>query len=1169
MKRVLIPGVILCGADVAQAVDDKNMYMHFFEEMTVYAPVPVPVNGNTHYTSESIERLPTGNGNISDLLRTNPAVRMDSTQSTSLNQGDIRPEKISIHGASPYQNAYLIDGISATNNLNPANESDASSATNISGMSQGYYLDVSLLDNVTLYDSFVPVEFGRFNGGVIDAKIKRFNADDSKVKLGYRTTRSDWLTSHIDENNKSAFNQGSSGSTYYSPDFKKNFYTLSFNQELADNFGVTAGLSRRQSDITRADYVSNDGIVAGRAQYKNVIDTALSKFTWFASDRFTHDFHPKDQVNLWLQIHTGSLQEEDNERGVAHFVEHMMFNGTKTWPGNKVIETFESMGLRFGRDVNAYTSYDETVYQVSLPTTQKQNLQQVMAIFSEWSNAATFEKLEVDAERGVITEEWRAHQDAKWRTSQARRPFLLANTRNLDREPIGLMDTVATVTPAQLRQFYQRWYQPNNMTFIVVGDIDSKEALALIKDNLSKLPANKAAENRVWPTKAENHLRFNIINDKENRVNGIALYYRLPMVQVNDEQSFIEQAEWSMLVQLFNQRLQERIQSGELKTISGGTARSVKIAPDYQSLFFRVNARDDNMQDAANALMAELATIDQHGFSAEELDDVKSTRLTWLKNAVDQQAERDLRMLTSRLASSSLNNTPFLSPEETYQLSKRLWQQITVQSLAEKWQQLRKNQDAFWEQMVNNEVAAKKALSPAAILALEKEYANKKLAAYVFPGRNLSLTVDADPQAEISSKETLAENLTSLTLSNGARVILAKSAGEEQKLQIIAVSNKGDLSFPAQQKSLIALANKAVSGSGVGELSSSSLKRWSAENSVTMSSKVSGMNTLLSVSARTNNPEPGFQLINQRITHSTINDNIWASLQNAQIQALKTLDQRPAEKFAQQMYETRYADDRTKLLQENQIAQFTAADALAADRQLFSSPADITFVIVGNVAEDKLVALITRYLGSIKHSDSPLAAGKPLTRATDNASVTVKEQNEPVAQVSQWKRYDSRTPVNLPTRMALDAFNVALAKDLRVNIREQASGAYSVSSRLSVDPQAKDISHLLAFTCQPERHDELLTLANEVMVKRLAKGISEQELNEYQQNVQRSLDIQQRSVQQLANTIVNSLIQYDDPAAWTEQEQLLKQMTVENVNTAVKQYLSHPVNTYTGVLLPK
>ncbi|RZM88274.1 MULTISPECIES: M16 family metallopeptidase [unclassified Escherichia] len=878
---------------------------------------------------------------------------------------------------------------------------------------------------------------------------------------------------------------------------------------------------------------------------------------------------PKNQVNLWLQIHTGSLQEEDNERGVAHFVEHMMFNGTKIWPGNKVIETFESMGLRFGRDVNAYTSYDETVYQVSLPTTQKQNLQKVMAIFSEWSNAATFEKHEVDAERGVITEEWRAHQDAKWRTSQARRPFLLANTRNLDREPIGLMDTVATVTPEQLRHFYQRWYQPNNMTFIVVGDIDSKEALALIKDNLGKLSANTAVKNRVWPTKAENHLRFNIINDKENRVNGIALYYRLPMIPVTDEQSFVEQAEWSMLIQLFNQRLQERIQSGELKTISGGTARSVKIAPDYQSIFFRVNARDDNMQDAANALMAELATIDQHGFSAAELDDVKATRLTWLKNAAEQQAERDLRMLTSRLASSSLNNVPFLSPEETYQLSKRLWQQITVQSLAEKWQQLRKNQDAFWEQMVNNDIAAKKALSPAAIQALEKEYTAKELAAYTFPGRNLSLTVHADLKAKITSQQKLAENLTSLTLSNGARVILAKSASEEEKLQLIAVSNKGDLNFPAEQKSLIALANKAVGGSGVGEISSSSLKRWSAENSVTMSSKVSGLNTLLSVSARANNPEPGFQLINQRITQSTINENIWASLQNAQIQALKTLDQHPAEKFAQKMYETRYNDPRTKLLQAKQIAQFTAADALAADRQLFSSPEEMTFVIVGNVAENKILPLITHYLGSIKPSKSTLVAGKPLNRATDNATVTVKEQNEPVAQVSQWKRYDSRTSINLATRMALDAFNVALAKDLRINIREQASGAYSVSSRLSVDPLAKDISHLLAFTCQPERYDELLTLANEVMAKRLAKGINQQELNEYQQNVQRSLDIQQRSVQQLANTIVNSIIQYDDPAAWIAQEKLLQHMTVENVNTAVKQYLTYPVNTHIGVLLPK
>lgn len=1198
MKRVLIPGVILCGADVAQAVDDKNMYMHVFEEMTVYAPVPVPVNGNTHYTSESIERLPTGNGNISDLLRTNPAVRMDSTQSTSLNQGDIRPEKISIHGASPYQNAYLIDGISATNNLNPANESDASSATNISGMSQGYYLDVSLLDNVTLYDSFVPVEFGRFNGGVIDAKIKRFNADDSSVKLGYRTTRSDWLTSHIDENNKSAFNQGSSGSTYYSPDFKKNFYTLSFNQELADNFGVTAGLSRRQSDITRADYVSNDGIVAGRAQYKNVIDTALSKFTWFASDRFTHDLTLK-YTGSSRDYNTSTFPQSDREMGNKSYGLAWDMDTQLAWAKLRTTVGWDH--------ISDYTRHDHDIWYTELSCTYGDITGRCtrggLGHISQAVDNYTF-KTRLDWQKFAVgnvshqpyfgaeyiySDAWteRHNQSESYVINAAGKKTNHTiyhkgkGSLGIDNYTLYMADRISwrnvSLMPG-VRYDYDNYLSNHNISprFMTEWDI--------FADQTSMITVGY---NRYYGGNILDMGLRDIRNSWTESVSGNKTLTRYQDLKTpyNDELAMgLQQKIGKNVIARANYVYREahdqiskssRTDSATKTTITEYNNDGKTKTHSFNLSFelaepLHIRQVDINPQIVfANALMAELATIDQHGFSAEELDDVKSTRLTWLKNAVDQQAERDLRMLTSRLASSSLNNTPFLSPEETYQLSKRLWQQITVQSLAEKWQQLRKNQDAFWEQMVNNELAAKKALSPAAILALEKEYANKKLAAYIFPGRNLSLTVDADPQAEISSKETLAENLTSLTLSNGAKVILAKSAGEEQKLQIIAVSNKGDLSFPAQQKTLIALANKAVSGSGVGELSSSSLKRWSAENSVTMSSKVSGMNTLLSVSARTNNPEPGFHLINQRITHSTINDNIWASLQNAQIQALKTLDQRPAEKFAQQMYETRYVDDRTKLLQENQIAQFTAADALAADRQLFSSPADITFVIVGNVAEDKLVALITRYLGSIKHSDSPLAAGKPLTRATDNASVTVKEQNEPVAQVSQWRRYDSRTPVNLATRMALDAFNVALAKDLRVNIREQASGAYSVSSRLSVDPQAKDISHLLAFTCQPERHDELLTLANEVMVKRLAKGISEQELNEYQQNVQRSLDIQQRSVQQLANTIVNSLIQYDDPAAWTEQEQLLKQMTVENVNTAVKQYLSHPVNTYTGVLLPK
>ncbi|HBC2947062.1 TPA: TonB-dependent receptor plug domain-containing protein [Escherichia coli O146] len=340
--------IFICTSGIAQATEMKS-----FDEMIVYAPVPVPINGNTHYSQESIAHLPAGNGNISDLLRTNPAIRMDTTQSTSMNQGDIRPEKISFHGASPYQNAYLIDGISATNNLNPANDSDLSNVTNISGSSQGYYLDISLLDNITVYDSFVPVEFGHFNGGVIDARLKRFNASDDSIKLGYRTTRSSWLSTHVDSRNKDAFMKGASGSSYYSPEFNKNFYSLSFTHGFSDNTGVTAGFSRRQSDIKRADYVSRSGDVSGRTVHRNITDTALAKFTWFASDKNTHDLTLK-YTDARREYNTNTFPESDRLMGNKSYGIAWDFNH---YTGGGQLKT--SLGWDH---ISDYTKHDNNIW---------------------------------------------------------------------------------------------------------------------------------------------------------------------------------------------------------------------------------------------------------------------------------------------------------------------------------------------------------------------------------------------------------------------------------------------------------------------------------------------------------------------------------------------------------------------------------------------------------------------------------------------------------------------------------------------------------------------------------------------------------------------------------------------------------------------------------------
>ncbi|MDF7667422.1 TonB-dependent receptor plug domain-containing protein [Orbaceae bacterium ESL0727] len=301
-------------ADSASAkADDGNRVCQPQKPVTVAdiivvkAPIPTPVNGNTYYDEVDIERLPTRNGNVSDLLKTNPAVRFNDSQNSALNQGSIDPQNMSFHGASPYQNLFLIDGVNATNTLDPANTNMTDNGVNIPGNSQGYYLDISLLDKVRVYDSNVPVEYGQFNGGVVDAQLRRFSRED-KVKLGFRTTRDSWASTHVNDKDKSAFESGGNGSTkVYSPNYRKYFYTVSTDKQLADNLGFTTGISHRESTVKRRSGLDN---LNDTSNNTDDINTVLSKFTWFATNEATHDFTLKyNRANHEIQtpnfIHSG------------------------------------------------------------------------------------------------------------------------------------------------------------------------------------------------------------------------------------------------------------------------------------------------------------------------------------------------------------------------------------------------------------------------------------------------------------------------------------------------------------------------------------------------------------------------------------------------------------------------------------------------------------------------------------------------------------------------------------------------------------------------------------------------------------------------------------------------------------------------------------------------
>lgn len=879
--------------------------------------------------------------------------------------------------------------------------------------------------------------------------------------------------------------------------------------------------------------------------------------------------NPPGQVNLWLQVHAGSLQEQDDQRGVAHFVEHMLFNGSRDYPGNQVISTFESIGLKFGKDVNAYTTYDETVYQVNMPSGDTEALRIVMNIFRNWAAFASFEPAEVEAERGVITEEWRAAQGIKWRINQARRPFSLAGSHYLTREPIGLMDTVANVSPQRLRDYYQRWYQPANMTFIVLGDIDAAQASRLITDAFASLPSLPTSAFGPLPaTQAQPYTRMNLIRDSEIALNSVALTYRIPQIRVRDEQSFVAQSHLTLLSQLFNQRLQERVQRGDLSTALGGIARTNALTWDYQSVTLRMNARADRLPEAAQALLQELARIDRDGFSQAEWDHLRETHLALLQQAATQSAERDASMLTARLANHERLQTPLLSPQQRYALTQRLWSTITPQTLHAAWLSLRATSDKIWEQTLTPQA---RALSLQELHKIELTATTKASAPYITTLRQATLPPVDIMSGHVEVIQKITDKIVEARLSNGARLILAQpDSREEQKVQISALVNRGYLNFSPPQTGLVALANKAVNGSGVAGLSASELKRWSAQQATQFTSSVRAHHTLLNVSTTVPHLAAGFQLMHQRLRAGQINTQTWQTLQQAQGEALMRYNQRPRDKFNHTLYQARYQDARTTMLTPEQLAKTDAQAALALDRRLFSNPADMTFIVVGRIDQHQVLPLVERYLATLHREENvDIALGRALTQVKKDRQIILHEENEPIAQLIAYRNYTVRTPLDVRHYLALQAMNFALSRDLRLSIRERASGSYNVSSRFQVDPLRNRLNYRLAFTCQPQRYRELQEQAQAIVSQRLAIGINHTELEEYRRIALRELTLQASSTVLLSRALINSLVFGANTHLYTNAKSLLQKLDTIEVNRLVSQMLAEPGVKISGILLPR
>jgi zinc protease len=833
---------------------------------------------------------------------------------------------------------------------------------------------------------------------------------------------------------------------------------------------LAAPLVAQQPDLSRPLALDSQ-VVAGR------LDNGLRYYI-----RVNH--RPEKRAELRLAVNTGSVLEEDNQRGIAHFVEHMAFNGTKKFARQELVSYLESIGMRFGPDLNAYTSFDETVYMLTVPTDTGNYVGRGLDILEDWASGVLFDSAEVDRERGVVIEEWRLGRGAEARMSDKQFPVLFHGSRYAARLPIGLKEQLEKFTAADLKRFYQRWYRPDLMAVIAVGDFDAGAVERLIREHFSGIPRPAAPVARpVYPVPDHTETLVAIATDPEATNSRVAAYYKQPLRLTRTlgdyRQALVEQLYSAM----FNDRLYEMTQKPDapFTFASSGGGRFVRSSEMY---LLSAGVKDGGIERGLDAVVTEAERVARHGFTATELTRNKADLLRAMESAYAERDKSNSSGYASELTRAFLEDEPVPGIETEYPLAQRFVPTITlaeINGLARKWITSRSRV------ILANEPSKKGLPVPTAaqLLAVVDGAARKNVAPYTDLASNAPLIATVPKRSAIVEVKTIAEiGVTEWRLANGVRVVLKPTDFKNDEILMEAWSPGGSSLAPDSAFIPASTASMVVGQGGIGQLSIIDLQKSLAGKDVGVRPVIGSLSEGLSGSASPKDVETMFQLIYLYFTSPrsdstaflAMRERIEAQLQNRALSPSAAYQDTVQVTLAQHHARARPASVET-------YRQMNLERSLAFYRDRFADASDFIFFFVGSFSPDSLRPLVETWIGalpSIHRKETWRDVGvRPPTGVIKKA---VYRGVEPRSQTQLF--FTGPAEYNRQNRYALRSLADVLDLRLRDRMREDLGGTYGVSVGASVtkDP-VPSYTVTIGFGSAPERVDELVKAAFDEMEK--------------------------------------------------------------------------------------
>ncbi len=866
---------------------------------------------------------------------------------------------------------------------------------------------------------------------------------------------------------------------------------------------------------------------------------------------------PRARAELRLVVKAGSVLEDDDQLGLAHFVEHMAFNGTENFAKQELVDYLEGIGMRFGPDLNAFTSFDETVYMLKVPTDSAELLTTAFQILDDWAHRLTFDHEEIDKERGVVIEEWRRGRGASARMQDKQWPILLKGSRYAERLPIGKKEVLESFEYEVLKRFYKDWYRPDLMAVIAVGDFDGATIVELIQQHFARLSAPESPRERpVYSVPFHDETEFAIATDPEATFNSVGVYWKQTPREEGTVGDYRRSVVEALYNQMFNQRLFELTQQADPPFL-GAFSGQGRFLGSIEVYILGAGVPENGIERGLETVLLEAERVARHGFTASELDRAQRDLLRRLEQAYNEREKTESADYASEYLRNFLYDEPIPGIAFQYELSQKLVPTIElneINRLARDWI-IDRNRVV----LVNApEKEGLKVPREDELLAVFASVDSLEVAPYEDAATDAPLVARPPGPAEIIEAETI-EGIGVLRweLSNGVRVLLKPTDFKDDEILVRALS-PGGTSLARDEDYIAATTADAVVGSGgAGEFSLVDLRKALSGKAVRVSPFIANLGEGLAGGASPQDVEALFQLIYLYFTAPRRDSAAFTSLKS-RIQA--SLANRSADPFAAyqdtlnvtlSQYHFRARPRTVDLYDEMDLEK-----SLSFYRDRFADASDFTFVFVGKFEPDSLRPLILTYVGGLPSSgrveswrDEGIRPPSGVVRKTVYGGIEPKSQTQIVfTGPFEWTREN---------RHLIGSLASVLRIRLREVLREDLGGTYNVgvSGAGSLEP-VPDYTFTIGFGTAPDRLAELVDAVFAELEKLKTDGPTQQDIDKVKEMQQRQHETALRENRYWLSQLISADRYGLDPRNILTYSDLIDSLTREAIREAARRYLN-------------